>query len=240
MEHVFLVPPGPDTEGVSDALVEARSDLASLAPDVIVVASSAWRPFHFAVSPFESELAAAIAEAARQADLFVEIVAHDLDPGAVAVLGTLFPKTSPPVVAVGVARQSPERTGLFGEAVAQALGAHSRQAALVGVGLLGRTSSPDAGRRFDEGVLASLEARQGDRLLTSDPLVWIEGKPDAELGHLFLLLGAAGPGASGHTLGYVRSGDAGRAVVRFEPGTSGDRLDGSPPHIITLKDVGHD
>ena len=246
MDHVFLVPPGPGDPDLSEALAQVRRTLGAWAPEVVAVASTAWRPFHFTVASRPGQwadvaLVAQTAHAARARDLFVGTESRDVDPGAAAALAALFPVRFPEVVLLGVARQSPERAALMGEAVAAALRATGRRSALIGVGRLSTTGSDESGRCFDEGLLASLEARQADQLTSSDPEIWIEGRPDAELGHLFLLLGASGAFSRGETLGYSRRNGFGQAVVRFDGSPpKGDPVPPAERRIIALKDVGHD
>lgn len=237
MKNILFLPPGPALENdhLRAVVLRLGESLTNERTETVVLATTAWRPFAFEVdaspappapqSPAgDPELARAIVERARQKDLPASISSFHLDPGTEATWKTLFPGVVPRLVLVGTAHQSPERAKEFGEAVREAADLMGRRVALITVGSLGLDHRAMAGGvdtalgpAFDEAVIGSLEERRGDQILEGDPSLWIEGRPDAELGHLFCLLGAAASGARAERLAYWRTPGAGYACLRFDP-----------------------
>jgi len=208
---VFLLPPDPPPASLDAAVkaVQARLQAAR----AVVVATTAWRPVAFeffapAGDIRAQELLAAALDEARKRDL----IAHPAtEPPSDALAGMLGEGQ----VLVGVARQSPDRAASLGEALAAACGRGGRPGAVVAHGWLGRGPG-EAGAAFDRSLLADLE-QGADAVSGTDPEMWLAGRPDADLAHLFLILGAAGPGARAEILGYDRSSGEGLAVLDIRP-----------------------
>lgn len=117
---------------------------------------------------------------------------------------------------VGVPPHTPDRAMAVGEAIAAACASGAGNSALVVTGATtrgGHTGS-DRSAAFSAALRRLLEAGEGPEILNVGADLWIDGHPDADLGHLFVLLGAA-PGHAATYLAEHHAGDAGYAVVVF-------------------------
>ncbi len=209
---VFLLPPDPPPASLAPVVKAVHRRLQ--AAQAVVVATTAWRPVEFeffapAGDIRAQELLSATLDEARERDLIAHPVAGAPSDDITGVLGE-------GQVLVGVARQSPERMASLGEALAAACGRGGRPGAVIAHGRLGRDPG-EAGAAFDRSLLADLE-QGADAVSGTDPEAWLAGRPDADLAHLFLILGASGPGARAQILGYDRSSGEGLAVLDIRPG----------------------
>lgn len=228
----LLLPAEPCPPGLVPAFARAAQTLAAAAPQTVIAISSAWRTRAFAVGGGFSlgpdgtpsglrpdpDLAARIVEEARDAGLPAAQEPCSPDSAALPVLLRLLPERTR-VVMLGVALASPALLQEFGQAATRAAREMGRHVLTVAVGGLTRhhNAAPgdEAVAAFSERILGHLARGEGDRIFEVDGALWVAARPEADLGHLAVLLGATGPDAEGETLGLERTGGSRSAVVQL-------------------------
>lgn len=122
------------------------------------------------------------------------------------------------LVTVGVPPHTPDRAMAVGEAIAAACAEEPGRTALLVSGAVTRSGhlSATGPLAFEQALRQLLEQGAGPEILNVGAELWINGHPDAELGHLFVLMGAA-PGYLGTYLAECRAEAATYAVISFAP-----------------------
>lgn len=228
----LLVPADPCPAPLAAAFAQAAQTLAGSAPQTVVAISAAWRTRAFTVGgglpllsdatpsalASDAELALRIVEEALDAGLPATLEPSGPDSTALPVLLRLMPESARLVV-LGVPLASPALLQEFGQAATRAARELGRRVLTVAVGGLTRhhNAAPDDGsvQAFTDLVLAHLARGEGDRLFEIDGALWVAARPEADLGHLAVLLGATGPDAEGETLAVEQEGGSRSAVVQL-------------------------
>ncbi|MDA8345996.1 MAG: hypothetical protein M0Z66_11000 [Thermaerobacter sp.] len=218
------------------AVGHASSLVRDAQPASLVLIDTSWRPRAFAVpqaatlsdasggfgSPADDELAALLYETAIDYGLPATRDAAPLSSGAAAALHALSPRTGIPALLLGVPTASPALLHEFGQALRHSASELGRRIVAVAVGALARdlqaqhggTDNPAVGR-FGEEVLARLGGGSAEQIFEIDGALWIQARPESELGHLTLLLGYTTPDAQVEVLGSEQAPGVFSAVLAF-------------------------
>lgn len=222
----LFLPPAAAMPGASGALADAcgraLATLTQAGVGQVVMIDSRWRGPRLAIS----EPAGASARALRQ-EICRQLAERDFWPDRAdsqwqaegqAYLGRWLPELAEGLLAVSVPPHAPERSMAVGEAIQAASAGDFAPAALVVVGATTRGGGGDSDgpAAFDRTLRRLLEQGEGAEILNVGAQPWIDGRPDAELAHLFVLLGAA-PGHAATYLAAGRDQDGGYAVITFAP-----------------------
>lgn len=228
----LLVPADPCPPVLTKSFAEAAQTVSILRPQTVVAVSAAWRTRGFSVGaglplhadglpaefPPDQQLVERIIEEAISAGLPAATEPCLSDSATLPALMRLLPERTG-LVMLGVPLASPALLQEFGQAAARAARELGRNILTIAVGGITHhhNADPDdpAIGTFVDLVLAHLQQGEGDRLFEIDGATWISARPDADLGHLAVLLGATGPDAEGETLGVERRGGIRSAVVQL-------------------------
>lgn len=228
----MLVPADPCPPALTKACAHAAQTISTLRPQTVIAVSAAWRTRSFSVGaglptredglpaefPPDQQLVERIVEEAISAGLPASTEPCLSDSATLPALMRLLPERTG-LVMLGVPLASPALLQEFGQAAARAGRELGRSILTIAVGGLTHhhNANPDdpAIGTFVDLVLGHLQRGEGDRLFEIDGAAWIAAHPDADLGHLAVLLGATGPDAEGETLGVEGEGGIRSAVVQL-------------------------
>ena len=176
--------------------------------------------------PGDPDLAALIADLARRAGLPVKRIHRVAQEHAVWVPGQLLcGERRTPLVPCSIWWRGPrEAHRRFGEAIGEAARRLGRRAFFVASGGLSHTfdfSQPPEyvvpqGERFDRLAKDWLEKGQHGRLLDMNDEDFEAWNPEGRAGHLYMMRGALGKDAKGHSLCYQGSNGTGYLTMIFE------------------------
>ncbi|MBI3286600.1 MAG: hypothetical protein HYZ68_00985 [Chloroflexi bacterium] len=175
------------------------------------------------------ELLAAGRRAGREVDSTQD---RGLDHGHFVPLCVLVPRTNIPVIPLSTSRRFFEECLRWGEVIAEMARATQQRLVFLASGDLSHCppqagdgfnnpfgpagGDADEGEAFDSLALEYLCAGRGENLWGLDPLLFARATPEAELRHVFMLLGAVGAHRSAHLLSYERLADGiGMAILSF-------------------------
>ncbi|MHB1505486.1 MAG: class III extradiol ring-cleavage dioxygenase family protein [Sulfobacillus sp.] len=125
------------------------------------------------------------------------------------------------LVAVGVPPHTPDRAMAVGEAIAAACATVPGSTALLVTGAItaAHELESEGPLGFQQTLRRLLEQAAGPEILNVGAELWIGGRPEAELGHLFVLMGAA-PSRSATYLAEWQAAGSGYAVISFGEASS--------------------
>ncbi len=225
----LFLPPAAAMPGASGALAEAcgraLATLTQAGVGQVVMIDSRWRSPRLSVSepsgPTAQALRHEICHQLAERDFWPDAADSQWQAEGQAYLGRWLPELRDGLLAVSVPPHAPERSMAVGEAIQTACTQASVPVALVVVGATtrstgGNSEGPEA---FERTLRHLLEQGEGAEILNVGAQHWIDGHPDAELAHLFVLLGAA-PGHTATYLAEERDQDGGYAVITFTPAPS--------------------
>ena len=222
----LFLPSSEALTGGSGALKAAtRQALAALAASqvrTVVMVDSTWRSptldLGTRTEGASRLLVGALKRELAERDFWPRSAAPAWEQSGRDYLGLLGAAAPEAVIAIGVPPHAPERTMAVGEAIAAACAEEQASTALVVTGALTRGGAPSdpAPLAFAQTLRQLLEQGAGSEILNAGGDLWIAGRPDAELAHLFVLLGAA-PAHLATFLAEERSSDASYAVISFAP-----------------------
>jgi 4,5-DOPA dioxygenase extradiol len=178
--------------------------------------------------PGDPELAEALVGSAQAAGVDAEATEEwGLDHGAWAPLMHLLPEGNTPVVPVSITQRSPEDHLDLGRAFRSALASWRTPVALVATGSIAHNFDrfdprPEArwleGERIEHEILELLATRDDSALVSFDRKKWNLLQPEGNLGPLFTLLGAVGPGVRPRTIASQSvMGGFGMSILEFVP-----------------------
>ncbi len=220
----LFLPPSDALTGAPRALETAtRQALSALdrsQVDTVVMVDSSWRSRTLSVSLPTDPAGRHLAEAVR-----AELAERDFWPGPADPAWeatarrhfAIWQHDAPTaLVAVSVPPHTPDRAMAVGEAIAAACATMPGNTALVVTGAItaGHERSSEGPLGFEQALRQLLEQAAGPEILNVGAELWIGGRPEAELGHLFVLMGAA-PGRTATYLAEWQSAGAAYAVISF-------------------------
>ncbi len=246
----LLVPPAfrPQTP-LAAAVGTASGAVRAADPSTLVLIDTDWRPRAFAVpkvsslsdasgqftAPVDAELAALWHETAIAFGLPSTHESAPLSAGAAAALQALAPRHDLPAVMVGVPTASPSLLNEFGQALRSCASDLGRRIVAVAVGALARDLQAQHGGqenpavpRFGKEVLARLRSGSAEQIFDIDGGLWIQAHPEAELGHLSLLLGFTTPDARVEVLGSEEAPGVFSAVLALRAPEALPPIGGGP------------
>lgn len=222
-----------------EAIVVATPHWAS--PDTFLVQSSA-RPrqiYDFSgfphrlfevkyAPPGDPELARRLVEAGRRRHLSVTNTEEwGLDHGAWATLVNVAPGASVRVVPISIARLPPREHLAWGAAIGSALREMDRRVAFVATGSithrldrfdLGASEPWPEAEAVEKKIVDLILARKYAELAEFDREKWSTVAPEGDLGPLFILAGALGPGARPRLVATEQAfGSVSLTTIEFEP-----------------------
>jgi hypothetical protein len=211
----LLPPPEAATPTIAAALPTVRERLASAR--IVFVFLPTWRtprPTGAATSPAAAQALGRWRAELEAAGLFPMEAAAP--PAADAWLRDLLPSAAETVVCSSPL-VSPEALVEIGAAMAAAV-PPGPAGAVVAVGHLGGPKADPAHRAaFSESVLDLFRQGRGHQLPNLDPTLWLAGRPDHDLAHLFVLLGAAGGTTAAEVLATVDTPAGYAAILALDP-----------------------
>lgn len=230
----LLVPADPCPPDLTRAFAQAAQSVLDLRPQTVIAISAAWRTRGFVVDsgalrrslelPTDRELAQRIVDEANDAGLPSAQDTFQPDDATLPALMRLLPQQTA-LVMLGVPLASPSLLQEFGQAATRAARELDRRVLTLAVGALTHhhSAAPDdpAIGTFTTLVLEHLRRGEGDRLFEIDGALWVAARPEADLGHLAVLLGATGPDAQGETLAVEATGGMRSAVVQLRAQPAG-------------------
>ena len=226
----------PPRSALSGALGAASGAVREAHPASLVVIDASWRPRTFAVpnlqrlsdatghdiGPVDVELADLLHETAIDYGLPSTREGAPLSAGAAAALHALTPQSGLPVLLLGVPTASPALLHEFGQALRQSAQELGRRIVAVAVGALARDLQAQHGgaenpavSRFGKEVLERLHSGSAEQIFEIDGALWIQARPETELGHLSLLLGYTTPDAQVEVLGSGEEPGVFSALLAF-------------------------